>query len=973
MRKKVSRIQKLLLFIVFGFIFYTLFGFFAIPKLVQHFLQKGLTEALHRNAIIKEVKFNPFKLDMKIANIAVQGKKPNTTLFSAQSLSFDLESASIYKKALILSYVKLNHPKFYLERYKNGKLNIDDLLQPSKTKKDKPEPDNSSANFKFSIHNIELTQGRIDFVDRLEGAKHKIDKINIGIPVVSNLDHHVNTFVKPHLSFAVNGAPFDIMGSTKPFDVTKETKLNIDIKNLDLTHYVHYLPDNLNFQLASGQLSTKLVVNFSLLKDKKPAITLKGTITGSDIELTQEDGRLFYLKRINTDLAQTNILDFKLHIANLELDSPDLLVKRDSKGELNLTKLVSEQEKPTEKAPETGSDKQFYFKIDNISLHDGKIHYQDEATPSPFSINLEGLALGIKDLDPESIFNFDIAANIKEGGSIKIQGRTSLKADSAKADITLSGISLPIAQPYIEDLMNIALNRGTLDWQGKLEYTATQDKEVDISLDGDALIKKLVIVDSIKKKKVLACSKFRAKAIKFDMQPLAIKVSKLETDRLYAKIELEKDGTLNLTKLIKTPPNKKGEPSKEVSKKEPKGPKEQDQLMAQIDLIRIKNSLVEFSDYSIEPPFKVKLSKINGTIKGVSSKKGAKAAVQIEAKLNDASLLKITGKVSPLADPLYADLKIDVLDVGMPLFTPYAAKYIGYLIEKGKLNLDLHYLIDKGQIKASNQIFLDQFTLGNSVQSPDAPNLPIKLALSLLTDRKGRIKLNIPIEGKLDDPSFSVRGAVWRAIRNLIVKAATSPFALVGAIFGGGEELQTIPFQAGEATINEEAKKRLEVLKKMLKERPKLRIELTGYFDPEADTSALIEKQFNLAIKQAKFNDLNKKERAGLNIDQIEITPEEREKYLWKAYKQAKFKKPSHLFGIVKKQPPEIMEKMIKEHIKITQGDLRNLAMERAQAVKNYLISDGEIEPQRIFLVEPKALSEKSKSSQGPYVEISLK
>ena len=154
--------------------------------------------------------------------------------------------------------------------------------------------------------------------------------------------------------------------------------------------------------------------------------------------------------------------------------------------------------------------------------------------------------------------------------------------------------------------------------------------------------------------------------------------------------------------------------------------------------------------------------------------------------------MQITGKLNPLRDDLFVDLKISFQDIDLSPITPYSGTYLGYTVDKGKLFLDLKYLIDKKQLSSENRIFIDQFTFGKKVESDKATNLPVRLAVALLKDRKGEIHLNLPVTGRTDDPKFSIWGLVGQVLKNLLVKAATSPFALLSS-FGKRAGFQCRP------------------------------------------------------------------------------------------------------------------------------------------------------------------------------------
>jgi hypothetical protein len=320
------------------------------------------------------------------------------------------------------------------------------------------------------------------------------------------------------------------------------------------------------------------------------------------------------------------------------------------------------------------------------------------------------------------------------------------------------------------------------------------------------------------------------------------------------------------------------------------------------------------------------------------------------------------------------DLRARFNDMELSPMTPYSGKFVGYTIEKGKLSFDLKYLINKRKLDSQNYIFLDQFTLGDRVESPKATKLPVKLAIALLKDRKGEIKLDIPVTGSLDDPKFSVWGIILKVLMNLIAKAATAPFSLLGALFGGGEELSYVEFDYGSTVITEQNMKKIDTLVKALHDRPALKLDIEGHVDLEKDKEGLIQYLFNKKIKAQKLNEMVKKGQPAVPVDDVKIEPPEYEKYLKMAYKEEKFPKPKNILGMAKDLPAPEMEKLMLTHIEIKEGDLRNLASQRAMKVKDAVLKSGQVEPERIFILEPKSLGpEKKEKLKDSRVDFKLK
>jgi len=346
--------------------------------------------------------------------------------------------------------------------------------------------------------------------------------------------------------------------------------------------------------------------------------------------------------------------------------------------------------------------------------------------------------------------------------------------------------------------------------------------------------------------------------------------------------------------------------------------------------------------------------------------------VELRGKLGEVAPLEISGKMNPLIKDLFVDLAIKFKDIDLSPMSPYSGKYVGYTIQKGKLSMDLKYLILKRKLDAQNKIFFDQFTLGDRVESETATKLPVRLAISLLKDRKGEIHLDVPVSGSLDDPKFSVFRIILQVLRNLIAKAATSPFALMGAIFGSGEKLDYIEFDYGSSAITGANVAKVSMLEKALKDRPGVKLEITGHVDPEKDREGLKQLFFERKIKAQKLKEILKKGQSPGPVDEIKIEPGEYPKYLKSAYKEEKFPKPKNFIGLTKDLPVPEMEKLMLTHIIVQEGDLRALASQRALRLRDALVKLG-IAAERLFIVEPKSLApEKKEKVKDSRVQLKL-
>jgi len=417
---------------------------------------------------------------------------------------------------------------------------------------------------------------------------------------------------------------------------------------------------------------------------------------------------------------------------------------------------------------------------------------------------------------------------------------------------------------------------------------------------------------------------------------------------------LDEQAHLNLVEVFTNPPaagaEKKAPP---LESDEAATPAPQRKPEIRVDKITLQGGKVLFTDRHLPQPFTVEMHQLGGRIENLSSVAGTRAEVDLRGRLRNESPLTIAGTLNPLVDPLFLDLKLDFTDIELSPLSPYSGTYVGYLIEKGKLNVALTYLVENGRLTASNKLFLDQLTFGDAVESDRATTLPVRLAVSLLKDRNGEIHLDIPVSGNLDDPQFSVWGIIWQIIRNLLVKAATSPLALLGALAGGGEDFSAIVFTAGSATLTATEQAKLASIAGALRERAELKIEVKGYVDPDQDPEGYRRELLLAKLRREKLIDQRKglEETAPIDAASVTLTPEEYPEYLWRVYKEADFPKPRNFIGLVKHLPDAELEKLLLANIRVGNEELAALAQSRAQTVATALVETGGLPRERVFLV----------------------
>ena len=278
---------------------------------------------------------------------------------------------------------------------------------------------------------------------------------------------------------------------------------------------------------------------------------------------------------------------------------------------------------------------------------------------------------------------------------------------------------------------------------------------------------------------------------------------------------------------------------------------------------------VNFSDLYIKPNYSANLTDVAGRVTALSAEQAGD--VTMSARVDHSAPVEVQGRLHPFAKELSLDITAKARNIDLPPLTPYAGKYAGYGIEKGQLTFDVRYQVEKRKLVAENRLVLDQLQFGARVESPTATKLPVLLAVALLKDSRGVIDIRLPIAGSLDDPQFSVGDIIIQIIINLITKVATAPFALLSSLFGGGEELSTLPFAPGSAALGTDTQRRIDTLGKALLDRPALKLDIAGHADPVTDREALRHAAVQAAMRREKMKALVAQGTAPASVDQVAI------------------------------------------------------------------------------------------------------
>jgi hypothetical protein len=693
-------------------------------------------------------------------------------------------------------------------------------------------------------------------------------------------------------------------------------------------------------------------------------------------------------------------------LGELAVAGASLAVARGKTGDWNLATLfpagvppiIAAETRPTPQPPALKSAPAWTFTVGRLTVGESAVTVEDAAPATPVRLKLAPVSLVAEGLSTVSGTRgtIDLHCAVNGSGSVSLRGSLGLEPTTARLAAEVTALPLVAVQGYVTDRLHLVVNDGTASAAGELSVTpGTTGPSVGFS--GRASVDHLATVDAYVAEDLLKWDSLALERVAFSSEPYHLEIGEIGLSGLAARIAIAPDGTANLRRVLGgTPPPTADEqdesaegPSEPaeaatpgllpspapspspsaVASPEGAPPTESDQT--RVGKILIHGGAVAFVDRSVSPEFLVSVTTVEGSLSGLSSLASTASDVDLRGIVNGQAPLSVKGRINPLAGNLFADLKVVARDFDLPPVSPYSGAWAGYAIQRGKLSVDLAYKVSQRRLSAQNLLLIDQFDFGEKVESPKATHLPVRLAVSLLKDRNGLITLDLPVSGSLDDPKFRVGRVILKMLGHLLVKVATSPFALLGSLVGGGgADLDTVVFAPGSAALDDAARGRLDKLARALYDRPGLRLEAAGRADPTVDREGLRSAALQRAIKREKLDDLIKSGGTVPSLDAVTVAPAEYETFLTRAYKHGKFAKPRNLLGVAKTRPVPEMERLLLDSLEPDTDALRQLAQARAEVVQGYLLQTGKVQAGQVFIVASSGVG--APAGKGPSTRVDL-
>jgi len=946
---------------------YTLLGFFAAPLVVRNSVITLLQEDLGRPTQIETIQVNPFVLSLRVQGFEVSDTD-GVKLAAFDEFFVNFQLASLLKWAWTFSQVELTGPYFHFERFDAGDSRLDRLLVDFEQNRplepvDSKEAEQENGVPRLLIRNLGIIEGQVDARDNVPATpvELQLSSINISIQELNTIpDHDGQQTVTIRLP---NDASLKWSGNLDfaPLD----SKGELVLEGLHLDRAIAYLQSVLPLDSIRAILSSRM--QYHLRQDSAGEIKLD--VDGLDITLENllvngltPATDFIEIPRISLSGGKLRFPEQSMQFSRLDIETPRITAWVNEDGSISMMELVPDSEAQAETTDIDDSHLPWRLGIGEFAIDNGSLALTDRSTQPDAAINLADLKLSVTGISNEDhvLMPFELSGALLEGGSYSVTGSVAvLPGISMSGNASTRDIPLALGQPYIQPFAHIAVENGVLNSKLELNLPAGESIEVNGSLE----IPGLEINDTLDNERLLAWNKLDVD--RFDLSTEGLQFSQLTFKQPYGRFVIHEDLSTNLGTLVVD------RSADEDTHSDPMG--------ITIGGIRIEDGEMDFADFSLPLPFATHIADLGGTISTIATDSIEPANIRLEGQVDDYGLARIDGSMNMLDPVQHTDVTVEFRNLLMSNLSPYTVAFAGRQIEKGKLDLGLVYAIDEGQLHGTNDVVLSDLELGEKVDHPDAASLPLGLAVSLLKDADGVIRIDLPVEGDVNDPEFKIGGVVWKAFAGLITKIVSAPFKLLANLIGvDSEDFGQFEFLAGRADLTPPELEKIVQLEKALQQRPELTIEISGVTSRAIDVPAL---KF---IRMRDIANERLDEGLGDQLNENMMLDEEIRAVVEALFTERFPAIPPQSLKAAHTAPaaddPEgepildelawavdMWERLLASEV-ISDQDLGDLASARAQAIKAGFLANGQVDGSRIIIAEPKEVE----SEDGEWVKLEL-
>jgi hypothetical protein len=860
-RKWISP-KRFRLWLIIALLLYTLGGFFGAPWLIERVATKKVAE-LGRTLSFGDIKVNPFQLTLQMLDTKMQDAD-GVPLFSYDDYFFNLQASSLFRWAWIFKEIRLSGLQLNAERFGPGDERFGRLINAFPAAEEpEPEPEEGpQALPRAVIQQLAVNDARLQFTDHLGHGTFDtvLGPINVGISNLSTLpdqsgQQQVNIKTRA-------GGEIDWQGSLQLSPLKSSGNVNVNGRILaDFDHYVDLFTKS---RITGEDLQWGFAYQVEQAADQSISLRVSDFKAGFEnwqLFLPQETEAFVSLPHLQVAGVNLRWPQQTVEIDSVTLQQPQLRLVAEADGSLNLDRLLADlsgAEAGNEAAGKPGAAEaqgasaapaspEWKVSVDQFSIEQALVQYKDLGTEPAAQIVLQDFNLTASGVNnqPDTSLPVQASFTLQSGGTVRFDGQAIVLPEfSTSGKLKLDEMQMAVAQPWVNDIARISLDSGSLSLNGEVALGPQQPG----SYQGSVAISGLDVNDVRHQEKLTGWKQLGIDRVEVDLAANTVKTSEVALSEPYGRLQIAADHSTNLDGLV----IESAAPAPESAAPESAAAEAEAPPMAiTVAGFNIEDASLDFSDLTLPLPFAAAIRKMGGSISTLATNSEEPARVDLEGQVNEYGLARIDGSLNAWDPTRFSDIKMVFRNLEMERMTPYTIEFAGWEIDAGRMDLDLDYKINQGQLLGANDVVIRELTVGDKVESPSGASLPLKLAVALLKDSNGVIDVALPVEGDLNDPSFKIGGIVWKAIGNLLLKVVTAPFKLLGSLVGvESEDFGTLHFTPGVTEISPPDREQLVKLAEAMRQRPELQLEVAGSYVIELDKPALQTRQVDERIEQ---------------------------------------------------------------------------------------------------------------------------
>ena len=978
--KQLSWKQWTLVALVLIYLLYIALSYLYLPGKLKQVVETDVSELVGRDITVDRFEYNPFDLSLRVFGLNVPDK-PDAPLLAWEQFYVNFTPwGSLFGWEIKLEALQLDKPVVNID--KNGdQFNFSDILARFATEETE-EPvaeEESSTAIALEITRTAINDGVFSFTDYSgsQPAQSEMDDVTIELSdlYLATGDEHLNPF---NITAAIpGGGALKMAGQYRLDPLFVETKL--DASGVELKEFSDFVTNVIPIKVTDG----KLALNGELLveqQDDDVAINAKLqqlAVTSLALDDSVLDPPMARVQAITLSAVEFDLLKQSIAVGSLRIDAPVAHQWLDENGKprfehLLVQEVVDEniQAQQAQGAPQEEASEPWGVVINKVELANGELHFSDKNpgiakghSVTAVTVSLENMTLKEGENVPVSV-----SAKLDDQGELKVDGSMTLVPFKMQMNYTLANLPLPSFSEYVELGSYLRIEKGALQLDGNI--TLDTEGEVPITTQLALTVDEFQAEDTRTGKPVVQFKQLQLLDMNLDTQAQNVQVGGLVLTEPNMLVAISKDKEVNWATIAKPLPAAEpdpesaatGEPEVSEQSESTTDAPEAKPWQYSIAKVEIKNGLTRFEDRSVSPAFKTGLYNMEFTLDEVASNNTKPIPFSLTSKIDRYAPFNVKGSLDPIDQQPGFEFKSKLSGLEMPALSPYSAQFIAHNLQSGKLSLDLDYKLHNSKLKGKNNVVADQLYLGEKVPSEEAIDAPVALGLALLRDVSGVIDLDVGVSGDLDDPGFSVSGIILKAFVNVLVKAATSPFQLLGSLVGGGEDMGAIEFDPGLAALSEDNQTRLEQLVEALAKRPQLVVVFSGAASAADDIPMLKKLRIQERVAEERKMSLEElREEAGekdwwtvrANRNAIEDINEELGLPDDSAREDAFQAQDPNLKGdALEAAVYQAMYEEVADKQNITDTDLLALADRRALAIKQHLVDVLQLEHERVSVAK---------------------